>query len=464
MSVETYLDLLVLLLAGTGGAIVASQLLSPRVGMALLLVTGVLVPCLLSSGLSAPLAIALGLCVIGLVSPLVARRPLTAHNSPVVISTLCFMGVALLSFIVGQYPWFPTDHAPIRAQVGGLALFLLSGGLLLFVGHQLESVRDLERLTWLFVALGAAAIATTVVGSLNVSVGPIAVIDAYSIGSVFWTWIVGVTVSQALCNETLTPAKRVALVAVAMAAMGRSLVLALSWTSGWLPSLAVVGVVVFLRFPKFTLLMALLAITPVAIVGGTLYSDLDAGESCSSMTRSEAAGVLLDMVRRSPWLGFGPANYYHYTLLFPLIGWWVRFNSHNNYLDLLAQVGVIGLIVFFWLSGELFRLAFWLRRRLPANGFAGAYVVGAIGGLVGTLISGALADWIVPFTYNIGLTGFRSSLLFWFFMGGLLALKRLAATAPVAAVTRTTPHGAAVPWPRLNPRHARSRLYSRGTS
>jgi O-antigen ligase len=262
-----------------------------------------------------------------------------------------------------------------------------------------------------------------------------------------------------LCNETLTPLKRAALVAVALAAMGRSLVLALSWTSGWLPSLATIGVVAFLRFPKLTLMIAVLAITPVAAVGGTVYNNLATGESYSSMTRLEAAWVMLDMIQRSPWLGFGPANYYHYTLLFPLIGWWVRFNSHNNYLDLLAQVGIIGLIVFFWLSGELFRLTFWLRRRLPANGFAGAYVVGAIGGLVGTLISGALADWIVPFTYNIGLTGFRSSLLFWFFMGGLLALKRFEATAQLAAATRTPVHGSAVTRSQSNPRRARARPY-----
>jgi hypothetical protein len=165
------------------------------------------------------------------------------------------------------------------------------------------------------------------------------------------------------------------------------------------------------------------------------------GEQYSWMTRLEASKVIWHLLERNPWLGFGPANYYHYTLLFPIIGWWVRFNSHNNYIDLVAQTGVIGLLAFCWFVVEVLRLALRLFSRVP-TGFAKAYVVGALGGLAGSLVSGFLADWIVPFTYNIGLTGFRSSLLFWFFLGGLLSLKRMMSAADafarsqVAAPTR----------------------------
>jgi hypothetical protein len=57
-----------------------------------------------------------------------------------------------------------------------------------------------------------------------------------------------------------------------------------------------------------------------------------------------------------------------------------------------------------------------------------------VAGLAGSLVSGLLADWIIPFTYNIGVRGFRSSLLFWVFLGGLLALKRMrSAAAPAFA-------------------------------
>jgi len=36
-----------------------------------------------------------------------------------------------------------------------------------------------------------------------------------------------------------------------------------------------------------------------------------------------------------------------------------------------------------------------------------------------------LGDWILPFLYNIGLMGFRASILFWLFTGGLIALARM---------------------------------------
>jgi hypothetical protein len=42
--------------------------------------------------------------------------------------------------------------------------------------------------------------------------------------------------------------------------------------------------------------------------------------------------------------------------------------------------------------------------------------------LVATLVSGMLGDWFLPFVYNVGLAGMRSSILFWVFMGGLLSL------------------------------------------
>ncbi|NMC78657.1 MAG: hypothetical protein GYA59_04775 [Chloroflexi bacterium] len=33
-----------------------------------------------------------------------------------------------------------------------------------------------------------------------------------------------------------------------------------------------------------------------------------------------------------------------------------------------------------------------------------------------------LADWMLPFVYNIGFPGFQASLLVWLFLGGLVAM------------------------------------------
>ena len=73
---------------------------------------------------------------------------------------------------------------------------------------------------------------------------------------------------------------------------------------------------------------------------------------------------------------------------------------------------------------EVGKLGWQLRSRVP-EGFAKAYVYGAIGGLAGTLVAGMLGDWVLPFVYNIGFAGFRASVLAWLFLGGLVALGRI---------------------------------------
>jgi hypothetical protein len=103
----------------------------------------------------------------------------------------------------------------------------------------------------------------------------------------------------------------------------------------------------------------------------------------------------------------------------------VQFNSHNQYVDLIAQTGLLGLVCFLWFAAAVGIVGWRLRKQVPA-GFAQAYVYGALGGLVGTLAAGMLGDWVLPFFYNIGLSGFRASVLGWLFLGGLVALEQMA--------------------------------------
>ena len=69
-------------------------------------------------------------------------------------------------------------------------------------------------------------------------------------------------------------------------------------------------------------------------------------------------------------------------------------------------------------------LGWRLREQAPA-GFAQAYVYGALGGLAGMVMAGMLGDWVLPFFYNVGLNGFRNSMLGWLFLGGLVSLEQI---------------------------------------
>jgi hypothetical protein len=213
----------------------------------------------------------------------------------------------------------------------------------------------------------------------------------------------------------------------------RGLVIAGAWASGWFPPLVALGVILLIRVPRIGVSLAFLALPVGLYLAGKVWDRVMVDESYSYMTRLEAWSVLWPIIAESPVIGLGPANYYYYTQLFPILGWYVKFNSHNNYADLLAQCGFLGLLAFCWFAVEVSRMTLRLRSFVPA-GFANAYVVGVLGGLAGSLVSGMLADWIIPFVYNIGIRGFRSSLLFWVFLGGVLALKRIVYSTPPVSV------------------------------
>jgi O-antigen ligase len=142
---------------------------------------------------------------------------------------------------------------------------------------------------------------------------------------------------------------------------------------------------------------------------------------------------MFELIKASPILGLGPANYYYYTPLYPILGWVVNFNSHNNYVDIAAQMGLVGLAIFAWLVIEVVNLGLNLRKRVK-DGFCRGYIYAVMGGIAGMLVSGFMADWFLPFLYNIGIPGFRTSILAWLFIGGMIALIQITREKQMALV------------------------------
>jgi len=190
--------------------------------------------------------------------------------------------------------------------------------------------------------------------------------------------------------------------------------------SGWLPALFCVAAIIAARSWR-----AGLALIPVAGLSALyMWSGLVSTDEYSISTRFDAWSILAQIIKINPVLGLGFANYYWYTPLFRIRGYAVSFNSHNNYVDIVAETGFVGLaclLLFFWQVGWL---GWRLREQAPA-GFARAYAYGALGGLAGMVVAGMMGDWVLPFFYNVGMSGFRSSMLGWLFLGGLVSLEQM---------------------------------------
>jgi len=235
-------------------------------------------------------------------------------------------------------------------------------------------------------------------------------------------------------NRKLHLLLQVGIGAVLVAFLYNAFIMGRDWTSGWLPPLLAASVILFLASKKFRIPLLLGGLLVAVINFDQIRSVVMVGDNeYSLMTRLDAWLIMFKIIAVSPILGVGPANYYFLTPLFPIRGYAVQFNSHNNYIDLLAQTGVIGFGIFIWLLAEVILLGMRMRDQV-AEGFDRALVYGVIGGTVGTLAAGMLGDWVIPFVYNVGFAGFRASLLGWFFMGALLGLYRLTkaqSTVPV---------------------------------
>jgi hypothetical protein len=293
----------------------------------------------------------------------------------------------------------------------------LSLGCMLVAAQLIQDVKWLKIIVWTFIGLGAIY----VFGRLAALPIDRLYQTGFTAGSMFWTWLVALAFAQAFFNTKLKMSVRVLLYGIVLVTMFVAAVQGYDWKSGWVPPLVAIAVMMGLKYRR----LVILAVPFALITAGNLALRLIASDRYSWGTRVDAWEIVLEISKVSPLFGLGFSNYYWYTPLFPIRGWAVSFNSHSQFVDLVAQVGILGLLCFLWIFFEMGRLGWDLLKIKLPDGFAKAYVYGTFAGGIATLVGAFLGDWVLPFVYNVGLSGFRSSILPWIFMGGLLAVEQL---------------------------------------
>lgn len=418
-----------------GGAGVLFFLRHPQFGLIALIITSFFLPSPLASRGPAVLTstVLLLLLLLGLwfFDMLTRQKRISVTYSRTVPPLLIFVAVTLIALINGQINYYPSAQiAPSSAQISGVAVFVLSAGAYLLVANQVRQLIWLKRGVWVFLVAGGIYVFSRTTYQIEDIIRPF-----YQYGSdasIFWLWLVTLAFSQAVFNHKLSQRARLALAAVFVWAIYISIVQSYEWKSGWLPALVSLGAMVIVGFPRQRVPLILLSI----VVGSIIYyfdqtTLISGGEDYSIVTRVEAWRIVIEIVKVNPVLGVGPSNYYWYTPLFPILGYSVSFNSHNNYIDIFAQTGIIGLACFLWFIWEVGRSSWRLMGR-ARPGFERAYLIGILGGLAGTMMAAFLGDWVIPFVYNVGLFGFRSSIFGWMFLGGLVVIEQVIAQRAAA--------------------------------
>ncbi len=365
-------------------------------------------------------------------------------RSPVMSALIFFIIATTLSLAASSILWNPfAELAPFNTRVAGWGLYVFSALALITIAHQIHDVRWLKVFTYTFILIAGVQAVSRIFPVL----APVAQFYPNgATGSLFWVWLIVMAGSQAIFNRSLDWRWRFVLIVLTLATIYAQVHPdARHWASGWIPVISAAICLLFLVNPRVGVIVGLIAggywlttlfqtdystrptVDLLQLTSGqtleslVLFSD----DQYSFISRIAAWQIILQKIFMSnPITGVGPANYYFYTPLYPIFGWYVKFNSHNQFVDILAQTGILGMAGFLWFYAAITRVG-WQLRSVIQDDFERAYVLGCLAGLGGTFVACVLGDWLLPFAYNVGVAGFRSSIIAWVFLGGLLVIKRL---------------------------------------
>lgn len=427
-----------LIVAGLGGAILLAR---PALGLFALVVAALLVPFEIGTGTEVQLnAVTLLIPAVGVVWLLDRLRHgrIQIVHSPVNRPLLLFLAAGLLSLLIGRATWDPA--VPVKSnfvivQLAQWGIFAFSALAFWLTAHLARDEKTLWRLTACFLVLGGGVAVLRALPGLGGLTAPFTTIAF--IRAPFWVLLAALAAGQLIWNDRLDTRWRIFLVAVLAAVLVYAFVEQQEAVSNWLGVATVGGVLVWLRFPRVRIpLVGLVgALAVLGLLVPAVY-DFAGGEEewvLSGGSRLTLIERVVEVTMRNPLTGLGPAAYRPYANARPLFyegAFWVAplINSHNNYVDLFAHGGLLGLALFAWFCWEVAHLGRRLMRT-PLSGMATGYTAGLVAAGAAALVLMLLADWMLPFVYNIGFPGFQAAVLVWLFLGGLVALENFSSQA-----------------------------------
>jgi O-antigen ligase len=239
----------------------------------------------------------------------------------------------------------------------------------------------------------------------------------------FGIWFVALCWSNALLNRRLPDGLRLALGALALGWLLMAFVREGAWVSGWLPALLAFLLVTIVARPRLGVVLLLLSIVVVAVYFSVVYDLLvtqqeSDGSLGGDFGRLALWARLIDVIQGRIWFGTGPAGYALYYVTFVPQQ---AMSTHSNYIDILAQMGIVGVLAFAALLIGLWRLGRRTWERL-SDDLDRAFCAAVLGALPALAFALWLGDWLVPFVYNQTIRGFDHAVYSWVMLAALCGL------------------------------------------
>lgn len=422
-----------LLVIGLGVLVLLQK---PVLGLFALIAVALLVPMEFRTGTDVslnPATLLLPALLVFWLLTMVRQRNVHLQPSRTIVPLMLFLLAGLVSLLIGNAYWdaiVPRSSNFWIVQLAQWAIFAFSAGAFLLTGNMIKNEAWLRRLTFAFLLLAGTFAILDIVLSAQFLVGRFATIAL--IRTPFWILLASLAGGQLLFNPRLSFAWRAFMILSLVGVVMYAFLQQREATSNWVGVAAVAGVLIWLRWSRLRLLIVMFVVTLTIL--GVLFPSIyefaggDAEWQESGGSRLVLTERVIEVTMRNPITGLGPAAYRPYANMKPLQygrAFWTHplINSHNNYVDIFAHTGLVGLGLFLWFMGEVAWLAWRLSRRFQ-RGFVAGYTNGMLAAWAGIMVVMLLLDWFLPFVYNVGFPGFQASILVWLFLGGLVAIEQ----------------------------------------
>ena len=334
-------------------------------------------------------------------------------NRPI-LAFMAVTGISILWSILFRDPLVFTPASFPLVQIAAAMVMVMLPAALLLVGNFVDSQIPLK---WMAIVMLLAG----VFGLFHLFLDlPIPV----NTNGMFNLWVIGLSFGLGIFYDRLGLPVRISLLALSAAYVFWGFVQNISWLAGWLPGMVAIGVLSVLRSKKLAGVL-LLALMFLIISDSNYYlGRVVKNESQESgYTRLEAWASNWGITKDHLLFGTGPAGYaVYYMSYFPENA----MATHSNYIDILAQTGIVGLSLVLWFFGALAWKGYQVSRRLRGRGdLLEALANVAFAGTLACIVIMGFGDWLFPFAYTQTIAGFDYAVFNWLFMGMILVIDRL---------------------------------------
>ena len=366
-----------------------------------------------------------------------ALHRLEVQPSRVHAPLLAFIAVCFVSYvwsIAFRDPTLNVWSSWPFVQLGALGVMVLLPAALLLASNWFTNVRLIAALTAIIMGVGTLALIGYYTDLPT---------DFLQVSPLFPTWFCCLGLALALFNRRMHPVLRGLLLLAVATWIYFMFVAQFSWVSAWLPSMLAVGLVALIRSRKLAVILIMLALL-FGVYHQTVVNTSISQERTGSLdTRLAAYQQNWQVTSRHLIFGTGPAGYaVYYMSYFPNDA----MATHNNYVDLISQTGIVGSVTFLAFLVSLGLTARDLLRLTKGrDDFVRAFSVGSAGGLLAMVVAMGLGDWVLPFVYTQTISGFDYAVYSWICLGAMVAMHHIVASEVASGVPEVASGVSAAP-------------------